>query len=272
MNHDYGERVPVETTSLSLGLQKFYQPHIFFPSEKRIRDLVISHLKGVCILDAGCGNGWLSVCAWDKGFNVYSLDIAENEIKESLFIFKRKNADIGLMRTSLSSLPFINSSFDSIICVNVLEHISDVEQAILEMRRVLKKGGRLILVIPNGLTFGLFYDKFVYKFIATKTILSHVHKRTFSLANNEISMLRLNKKEPIGHCQQFTITSIRGLLTKEGFKIVKRVNYRFFSPYLRSFCTLLGREPVKAFERFDNRIAECMPSNLAADWIMVCEK
>jgi len=140
------------------------------------------------------------------------------------------------------------------------------------MKRVLKKDGRLILVIPNGLTFGLVYDKFVYKFIATKIILSYIHKRTFSLANNEISMLKLNKKEPIGHCQQFTITGIRRLLTKKGFKIVNSVNCRFLSPYLRSFCTLLGREPVKAFERFDNGIAECVPSNLAAEWIIVCEK
>jgi len=232
---------------------------------------VISHLKGPSVLDVGCGNGWLSICAWNKGFNVYSLDIAENEINESLFVFKRKNADIGLTRTSLSSLPFINSFFDTIMCVNVLEHVSDVKRAILEMKRVLKKDGRLILVIPNGLTFGLFYDKFVYRFIATKVIQSYVHKRIFSLANNEISMLKLNKKEPIGHCQQFTIIGIRKLLTKEGFETVNSVNCRFLSPYLRSFCTLLGRESVKAFERFDNRIAECVPSNLAADWVIVCE-
>lgn len=261
-----------DSTSLSLGLQKFFQPHLFFPSEKRIRDLVISHLKGARILDAGCGNGWLSVCAWDKGFDVYSLDIAENETKESLFIFKWRNADIGLTRSSLSALPFVNSSFDSIMCISVLEHISDIKQAILEMKRVLKKDGRLILIIPNGLTFGLFYDKFIYKLIATKTILSHVHKTIFSLANSEISMLKLDEKEPIGHCQEFTITGIRKLLTEENFKIVKAINCRFLSPYLRSFFTLLGREPVKAFERFDNRIVRYVSANLAAEWIIVCEK
>jgi 2-polyprenyl-3-methyl-5-hydroxy-6-metoxy-1,4-benzoquinol methylase len=232
---------------------------------------VINHLKGSRILDAGCGNGWLSICAWDTGFDVHSVDIAENEIKESRFIFKQRNAHIRLIRTSLSALPFINSSFDSIICINVLEHISDTEQTILEMKRVLKKNGRLILVIPNGLTFGLFYDKFVYKLIATKTILSHVHKTLFSLSNHEISMLKLNEKEPIGHCQQFTIAGIRKLLTKEGFRIVNVVNCRFLSPYLRSFCTLLGRQPVTAFERFDNRISERVPSNLAAEWMLVCE-
>lgn len=260
------------SSSLSLGLQKFYQPHLFFSSEKRIRDLVIYHLKGSRILDAGCGNGWLSICAWDEGFDVYSVDIAENEIKESQFVFKQKNAHIRLIKASLSALPFINSSFDSIMCINVLEHISDIEQTILEIERVLNKDGRLILVIPNGLTFGLFYDKFVYKLIGTNTILPRVHRILFSLANHDISMLKLNEKEPVGHCQQFTIARIHKLLTKEGFKIVNIVNCRFLSPYLRSFCTLLGREPITAFERFDNRIAEGVPSILASEWMVVCEK
>jgi 2-polyprenyl-3-methyl-5-hydroxy-6-metoxy-1,4-benzoquinol methylase len=257
--------------SLSLGLQKFYQPHLFFPNEKRMRDLVIYYLKGSRILDAGCGNGWLSICAWEEGFDVYSVDMAESEIKESQYILKQRNAFIRLIRTSLSALPFINSSFDSIICISVLEHISDIEQAILEIKRVLKKNGRLILVVPNGLTFGLFYDKFVYKLIATNTILSHVHKTLFSLSNHEISMLKLNEKEPVGHCQQFTLSGISKLLTKGGFKIINAVNCRFLSPYLRSLCTLLRREPITTIERLDNRIAEKMPPNLAAEWMIVCE-
>lgn len=262
----------MNSKTLNLGLQKFYRPHLFFPSEGRIRNLVFSHLEGTNLLDAGCGNGWLSVCAWEKGFNVHSLDIGKNEIEESSFLFRSKNAYVELTRASLLSLPFVNSFFHSIMCINVLEHLSDVEQAILEMKRVLKKGGRLIIVVPNGLTFGLFYDKFVYRLIPTKTILSHVYKTTFSLTKHDTSMLNLHKKEPIGHCQQFTLVSIRKLLIEHGFKIVTVVNCRFLSPYLRSFFTLLGIGPITAFEKIDNRIAEYIPSNLAAEWAIVCEK
>ena len=257
---------------LSLGLQKFYQPHLFFPNEGRLRNLVISNLEGINILDAGCGNGWLSVCAWEKGFNVYSLDVGENETKESSFLFKSKNACIESTRASLLGLPFVNSFFHSIMCINVLEHLSDIEQAVLEMKRVLQKDGRLIIVVPNRLTFGIIYDRFVYRLIPTKTILSHVYKTTFSLEKYDISMLNLHKKEPIRHCQQFTLASIRKLLIECGFKIITIVNYRFLSPYLRSFCTLLRISPVTVFEKIDNRIAEYIPSNLAAEWAIVCEK
>ncbi len=258
--------------NLSLGLRKYYQRHLFFPNERRIRDLVISYLRGTRVLDAGCGNGWLSVCAWEEGFNVYSLDVAVNEVRESLFLFKEKNAHIGLTRASLLSLPFARSSFDSIICINVLEHISNIEQTILEIERVLRKNGRLIVVVPNALTFGLFYDRFVCRRISARTILSRVYKTMFSLADHEISMLKLDKKERIGHNQQFTLTGIRKLLNKHGFRIVNIGSYRFLSPYLRSFCTLLGREPITAFESVDNKIAERIPPNLASEWVIVCEK
>ena len=257
---------------LSLGLQKYYQPHLFFPSEGRLRDLVISHLKGTNVLDAGCGNGWLSVCAWEKGFNVYSLDVGESEIGEISFLLRSGNADVELARASLLTLPYVDSFFDSIMCVNVLEHVSEVEKAVLEMKRVLKGGGRLIIVVPNGLTFGLFYDKVVYRLVPTRSILSHVYKTTFSLAKHDISMLNLNKKEPIGHCQQFTLASIRKLLIEHGFKIVKIVNWRFLSPYVRSFSTLLRMGPATAFERIDTRTAEYIPPNLASEWAIICEK
>lgn len=268
----YELRKKVDSTDTSLGVQKFFHPDLHFPGEQRMRDLVISHLKGGCILDAGCGNGWLSICALERGFGVYAVDVARNELRKSAFISKRRKAPIKLALASLGHLPFLDSSFDSVMCVNVLEHIRDVEKTILEIKRVLKKDGRFVLVIPNGLTFGLLYDKFVYRLIPAKAILSHVHKRTFSLSKNEISQLKLEESEPIGHCQQFTLPGVCSLLTREGFRIVRIANCRFLSPYVRSFSTLLGTGPIKSFEMLDTRVADHVPSNLAAEWMIACEK
>jgi 2-polyprenyl-3-methyl-5-hydroxy-6-metoxy-1,4-benzoquinol methylase len=233
---------------------------------------VISYLQGTNILDAGCGNGWLSLCAWEEGYDVCSLDIAENEVRESLFLFQSRGAHIRLTKASILSLPYVKSSFDSIMCINVLEHISNVEQAILEMKRVLRRNGRLIIVVPNGLTFGLFYDRLIHRLLSTKKMLSRAYRVTFSLAERDISLLKLDEKERVGHHQQFTLMSISRLLINHGFKIVKISNCRFLSPYLRSFCNLLGKEPVIAFENVDNKIAENIPSNFASEWLIVCEK
>lgn len=46
------------------------------------------------------------------------------------------------------SLPFSNDTFDLVICNHVLEHIADDQKAMLELFRVLKKGGRGVLQVP----------------------------------------------------------------------------------------------------------------------------
>jgi 2-polyprenyl-3-methyl-5-hydroxy-6-metoxy-1,4-benzoquinol methylase len=233
---------------------------------------VLSNLKGELMLDAGCGNGWLSVCASERGLKVYSVDIAENEIKESSFIFKKGNFDIALTRTSLLNLPFIDSSFDSIICIFVLEHIFDIRGALLEMGRVLKNRGRLIITVPNRLTYGFFYDKIVYRFVPIEIIRSRSFRKTFSLTNREMAALNLDRKETSMHHQQLTLPRIYRLLNEYNFKVIDVVNCRFLSPFVRSFCALIGREPLTAFEEFDNKLADLIPLNLASEWAIICEK
>lgn len=214
----------------------------------------------------------MSVCAWEEGFSVYAVDVAENEIKESQFICEKRNADIALTRTSLLSLPFLDSSFDAIMCIYVLEHISNIERALLEIKRVLRNHGRLIIVVPNGLTYGLFYDKFVYRLIPIKLVLSRSYKKTFLLTTREMSTLNLDRKEASMHEQQLTLSRIRRLVNGNGFRVDKIVNCKFLSPYLRSLCALVGSEPLMAFEEFDDKIVELIPHNLAAEWAIICEK
>jgi ubiquinone/menaquinone biosynthesis C-methylase UbiE len=80
-------------------------------------------------LDAGCGTS-----PYAKYFpNRIGLDIT-----------KRKGADIDVV-ASIYKLPFKDENFDNILCTEVLEHLSTPEKAIQEMKRVLKKGGYLIL-------------------------------------------------------------------------------------------------------------------------------
>jgi SAM-dependent methyltransferase len=49
---------------------------------------------------------------------------------------------------SITALPLITASFDTVLCFNVLEHVYDFETALSEMRRVLKPGGTLYGRVP----------------------------------------------------------------------------------------------------------------------------
>ena len=86
------------------------------------------------------------------------LHFAPEEFLDKLF----KNADMGDCRTTtditlsgvsclsnINHLPFEDSSFDSLICIHVLEHIQDDFKAMQELRRVLRPGGTAVICVPE---------------------------------------------------------------------------------------------------------------------------
>jgi SAM-dependent methyltransferase len=48
----------------------------------------------------------------------------------------------------LSSMPFPDSSFDSVLCNAVLEHVADADAAMRELARVVRPGGRIVVAVP----------------------------------------------------------------------------------------------------------------------------
>ena len=63
-----------------------------------------------------------------------------------------------LFQASLFELPFERDEFDGLVCISVLEHLTELERALDEFRRVLEPGGTLVLGFPvrNPLTDGFF--------------------------------------------------------------------------------------------------------------------
>jgi len=64
------------------------------------------------------------------------------------------DAALASERVDITAMPYLDASFDVVICSHVLEHVPDDRTAIAEMHRVLKPGGQAIVVVPikTGLT------------------------------------------------------------------------------------------------------------------------
>jgi SAM-dependent methyltransferase len=69
--------------------------------------------------------------------------------------------DAALLQADACELPFGDASVDAVVSANLLEHIPDDEQALREIRRILKPVGRGALVVPAGPGLYDYYDEYL---------------------------------------------------------------------------------------------------------------
>jgi len=113
----------------------------------RILDLVLSAGRRIDALDAGCGTGFLSFELAARGHHVIGVDFALAMIEEA----RRKSATLGVTsvrfeEADAEQLPFMPASFDLVISRHLLWTLPHPEAAIDEWIRVLRPGGRLVVV------------------------------------------------------------------------------------------------------------------------------
>jgi ubiquinone/menaquinone biosynthesis C-methylase UbiE len=98
------------------------------------------------VLDIACGTGnWLDVAS-TNGLDVAGIDISSRAIEICRERMPGGQFHVG----QAESLPFDTCSFDLVTCLGSLEHFLDQPAALLEMKRVVKPGGRLVILVPNA--------------------------------------------------------------------------------------------------------------------------
>jgi len=100
-----------------------------------------------CILDLGCGNGYLANYLISQGYNAYGTDASD----EGIAIAKRASPDrFFIQDLSTGGLPaeLQNLAFDTVISTEVIEHLYDPAGFINFCKKVLSNGGELILTTP----------------------------------------------------------------------------------------------------------------------------
>ncbi len=107
----------------------------------------LNWLKDKHCLDAGCGSGRYSVAMSLHGArSIKAIDISESGLLEAK---KRatKFDNIKFSKASVLDLPFENSTFDFVWCAGVIHHTLNFDKALSELTRVLKKNGKLFLLV-----------------------------------------------------------------------------------------------------------------------------
>lgn len=106
-------------------------------------------LAGNRVLDAGCGKGRFAQVLLDKnpGAEIWGLDISPE-------MLRYVPTGIRTRAGSLTQLPFEDAHFDCVYATESLEHAVEIEKAVSELCRVLKSGGKLVIIDKNAEHWG----------------------------------------------------------------------------------------------------------------------
>lgn len=101
------------------------------------------------ILDFGCGSGENVADLIGQGFDATGTDFSFKRGDHVDFLKRQRH--IFLIEKDPYRLPFRDNSFDVIVSFQVMEHVKDYPEALCEIRRVLRPGGRCLHMFPSRL-------------------------------------------------------------------------------------------------------------------------
>ena len=96
---------------------------------------------GAAVLDLGCAGGFMAEAIADRGAAVTGIDPAADAVAAARAHAEATGRAITYDTGVGEALPYPDATFDIVVCVDVLEHVSDLAQVLAEVARVLKPGG-----------------------------------------------------------------------------------------------------------------------------------
>jgi SAM-dependent methyltransferase len=114
---------------------------------------------GATVADIGCSTGFLleDVLEAHSRVNAIGIDL----IAAGLIKTHRRLPEVRLLQADACAVPILDRRVDAIVSANLLEHVPDDIQALKEFRRILRPGGRAVIVVPAGPQTYDYYDRFL---------------------------------------------------------------------------------------------------------------
>lgn len=105
--------------------------------------------RGRDVLEAGCGEGYGADLITEVANQVIGLDYDDSAVAHVRARYPR----VDMRQGNLADLPLPDASVDVVVNFQVIEHLWDQHQFVVECRRVLRPGGLLLMSTPNRITF-----------------------------------------------------------------------------------------------------------------------
>lgn len=111
-------------------------------------------MAGRRVLDVGCGNGYvIERYARAGAAPAIGIDLTRRGVEISAARLRLRAQGARVLQASAERLPFPDACFDCVSSMGVLHHIPSPERGLAEIRRVLRPGGRLVLMMYHRDSF-----------------------------------------------------------------------------------------------------------------------
>jgi SAM-dependent methyltransferase len=217
------------------------------------QDLAIARehtVAGGRILEFGSSPPFLSLALARLGYRFCGLDIAPERFAGAM---RQHQLDIRKVDFEADPVPFEDETFDVVLFNEVFEHLRmNLIATMLEVRRVLKTGGTLLLSTPNARSLrGIWM-------MARHHRGCHVGSDLYTEYN------KLNVYGHMGHVREYTAREVSIFLSKVGFR-AKRTIFRDYGPPIRQ------KAHVIACGKLERALCGIFPG-LKPLFTLVCER
>src|SRR3990170_3751190 len=172
--------------------EAWYETPLGSVSDRLEQELVFSMAgvkDGERVLDAGCGTGIYSIELAKEGAKVTGLDASLGMLEWARAKAGRAGRKIDLIKADARNIPFPDGHFDLVLSVCMLCFVRERQAALLEMKRVLRPGGRIVIALLNSRSPWAFlrrakglFRKSVYnnaEFLSPRAVESELRKAGF---------------------------------------------------------------------------------------------
>jgi SAM-dependent methyltransferase len=183
-------------------------------------------------VELGCGRGEFARLLRDRGFDVTAVDVDSQNVTACQGLgFRTRQADLN------QPLPFEDDSFDLAVMLEVVEHIPSADHLVMEISRILRHDGLLLLSTPNC----------AWILYRTQSLLGYPpHNEGY-------------------HFRFFVRRNLTDMLKSAGLEVVRKNSWTYPLPLLNRFRGLLGQP------RLDWRVPEWLEPLWASSFVWLAK-
>ncbi len=176
----------------------------------KLIQIISGKRKNIKILDAGCGDGLFTKAIGKTCHSqqLYGYDISQKAVKMAKKIGVKATA----IKASQSTLPYHKDYFDLIFCGSILEIVSDPDQLLQELHRILKRNGYLVVTTPNLNSW------------ASRLVMLFGYLPFYYRVSKEYDIDKINshnaKTKSNGFIRLFNLKAFKNILILNKFKII----------------------------------------------------